>query len=319
MILKRWISKVRLWAREARRNHSVLRSSTFQKNRIEAEIIRNVHSIEKGLSLEKPRLGFGAAKIKELFSLLEIYRSLQPADAECLFFARDALQAYLDFHASKGYDDNNIAWIRTATEKFREGLPKNCECFGGVEILTNAEMNFDVEQIERLFNTRHSIREFSGENVSDEALEKAIRLAQRAPSACNRQAVRVYSINGATFVADMGKALEGIGGFADDVDKFLLITGKKSAYRDSEKNQFAVSASIFAAYLSLTLHTYKIANCIIQRPLTPTKGWDKICDKYNIPRDEQLVVLIGIGGYKEKSAVPTSKRYGLKEVYRRLD
>jgi hypothetical protein len=117
----------------------------------------------------------------------------------------------------------------------------------------------------------------------------------------------------------MGKALEGIGGFANDVDKFLLVTGKKSAYRGSEKNQFIVSASIFAAYLSLTLHAHKIANCIIQRPLSPSNGWDKICDKYNIPRDEQLVVLIGIGGYKETSTVPISKRYGLNEVYRRLD
>ena len=37
------------------------------------EIIRNVHSIEKGLSLEKPRKFFGYKKIMDMFELLDSY------------------------------------------------------------------------------------------------------------------------------------------------------------------------------------------------------------------------------------------------------
>ena len=50
--------------------------------------------------------------------------------------------------------------------------------------------------------------------------KKAIKLAQRSPSACNRQGVRVYGV-------DKSKAqiiieqLEGIGGFANEIDKFI--------------------------------------------------------------------------------------------------
>lgn len=321
MSVKTWISKTRISIREARRNHRILKSPKYRKSRVEAEIVRNVHSIEKGLSIAAPRLGFGIAKIKELLALCETYRLLKSESLECLYFARDAIAAYLDFHAAKNYVDENILALKTEYEKFTATLPAGSagKKFGGKETLTLADISFDLEQVELLFNTRHSIREFSDKKVSDEDLEKAISLAQRCPSACNRQAVRVYSINGETFVNEMENGLQGIGGFASDVDKFLLITGKKSAYREVERNQFIVSASIFGAYLSLTLHAYKIANCLIQRPLTPNKAWDKICNKYKIPHDEQLVMLIGIGGYREETTVPVSRRYSLKSIYRKLD
>lgn len=61
MNVKNWISKLRVLVREARRNRQILKNPKFQKSRVEAEIIRNVHSIEKGLSLAAPRLGFGGA------------------------------------------------------------------------------------------------------------------------------------------------------------------------------------------------------------------------------------------------------------------
>lgn len=49
------------------------------------------------------------------------------------------------------------------------------------------------------------------------------------------------------------KHLTGIDGFAEKVDRFVLITGKTSTYRIDEINQYIISESIYAAYLSLTL------------------------------------------------------------------
>ncbi len=61
--------------------------------------------------------------------------------------------------------------------------------------------------------------------------------------------------------------MAGVGGFAEKVDKFIIITGKVSEYRDDEQFQYAISASIFAGYLSITLQTEGIGACIIQRPI----------------------------------------------------
>lgn len=288
------------------------------KNRLEADIIRYVHSIEKGLSIENPRLGFGVSKIMHLFSLAERYLKLEE-NGECLYFASDAIKAYLDFHNENSFENQDIKTIKDYYEKLKTQLPDKDDIYGGTTELSVSDMNFNVEEIEKLFNTRHSIREFSGECVDEETIRKAVKLAQRCPSACNRQGVRVYSVKGSDFITGFEQSLDGIGGFADAVDRFLLITGKKSAYTLHEKSQFIVSASMFAAYLTLALHTYNIAACAIQRPLTATKPWENFKKLKGIPADEQLVMLIGIGKYKEKSTVPLSKRFETDKIYRSFD
>ena len=113
--------------------------------------------------------------------------------------------------------------------------------------------------------------------------------------------------------------LEGIGGFADSVDKFLLIAGVQSAYRPGEKNQFAVSAAMFAGYLSLALHAYGIGACAVQRSLFPDKKYDELRLRYNIGKDEQIVIMLGIGNMKDKVKVPVSYRWSLDKIYCNLD
>lgn len=50
--------------------------------------------------------------------------------------------------------------------------------------------------LEKLFLTRQSTREFSDETVTDGQLERICRLATLAPSAINGQPYRLYAING---------------------------------------------------------------------------------------------------------------------------
>lgn len=295
------------------------RNLSNNKTHIESDIIRLVHSIEKGLSIENPRMGFGVAKIEELFNLADRYIKIDKNDSECLYYVADALTSYIDFHQMNNFENEDIIKIRKKLDEFCGKLPKKENVYGGVEKLLLSDMNFNTSEIEKLFNTRHSIRDFSDTPVDDEKLRKAIRLAQRSPSACNRQGVRIYSVKGKDFVGQYGKSLDGIGGFASDVDTFLIITGKKSAYALHEKNQFIVSASMFAAYLTLTLHTYNIGACVIQRPLIPDENWHKYRKVKGIPSDEQLIMLIGIGNYKDECTVPLSKRFDIDKIYKRLD
>lgn len=317
--MKKKLAHIRIALNELKRDFNSTGNPEFAKSRIEADIIRNVHSIEKGLCLEKPRSGFGAAKISDLFSLAEKYLSLNPDDLECLYFVLDGVETYLEYHAKIGFENDTITGIKDKYEQLKSKLPQKTGEFGGIKTVSLSEMNFDMEDVEKLFNTRHSIREFSGESVDEEDIKKAIALAQRCPSACNRQGVRIYSVKGDKFLADIEQNLEGVGGFAQDVDRFLIITGKQSVYSVDEKNQFAVSASIFAGYLTLALHAYKIGACVIQRPLIPREYWSKFRRKNEIPEDEQIVMLIGIGKYKETTKVPLSKRFEVEKIYRKLD
>lgn len=303
--------------KEIKLNEHILKSNKFDKNRIEAEIIRNVHSIEKGLCIRSPRPGFGVKKINEMFSLVEKYMKLTD-EKTVLYFVVDAVREYLDFQKSIGFESRDIDDIYEKNLKLKDKLGEHTELCGGTSDFCKADNLFNVDEIEKLFETRHSVREFSDEQVPEELLLKAIKLAQRAPSACNRQAVHVYSISSQDYIKSMGN-LDGIGGFAEDVDRFVLITGVKSAYRRGEKNQFSVSASMYAAYLTLTLHLYGIGACTVQRSLFPDSTFVKFREVYGIPEDEQLVVMLGIGMLKDKVKVPVSKRYPTEKIYKKLN
>lgn len=304
--------------RETRENCRLQKKESIRGSRLEANIIRLLHAVEKGLCLEKPRLGFGVKKIMELFSYIEDYLTLERENYFCLYMARDALQTYLDYHDEIGFSNGDIESVREKLDWLKTQLPEVDGQFGGLLKLNKSDMQFTMEQVENLFKTRHSIREFSGEPVSQEEIRRAVELAQLCPSACNRQCTRVYFVDTKKYTTEMKTDLQGVGGFADDAKGFLLITAKKSAYALGERNQHLVSAAIFAGYLSLALHACSIAACVVQRSVSPNVLWDQFKRLNNIPEDEQIVLMFAIGKYKDETKVPVSKRFPLDSIYREL-
>lgn len=184
---------------------------------------------------------------------------------------------------------------------------KNESKTGGTLLVEKDSLNFDIDEISRFFSTRHSIRDFDTTPVDKSLLQKAMHLAQTAPSACNRQGVRAYVLTEEQG-KDLAKQLSGVGGFADQVNTFIIITGKRSAYRLSENNQYIVSASIYAGYLTLTLHLYGFGACIIQRPVVWSKAWMKLSKEIGADKDEQIVCVLAVGNLRDRFRVPCSHR-----------
>lgn len=151
--------------KKSMRIYNIMNSPEFQKDRILGEIIRNTHSIEKGLSLKSPRLGFGYGKIKELMHQVEIvvdYNDANPVPEE-IMMAMDAIEAYLLFHKEKQFINNQISEIELMYKKMCKQLPKTDGSFGGVCLITKDR---NVSSFEELVLSRHSVRNFSGEKVS---------------------------------------------------------------------------------------------------------------------------------------------------------
>ena len=272
---------------------------------LSAELIRNTHSIEKGLCIKEPRLGFGHEKQKEMINQIEVLsKESSPYYQEVCQMAISALEEYLIYHREREYTDDFCKTLETFVEshKISDGEKK-----GGTITVNKESLCFDIDEIEHFFMTRHSIRDFDPSPVNENALEKALHLAQRAPSACNRQGVRAYVLNNKQG-EQLAKLLSGVGGFAEQVGRYIVITGKKSAYRLSENNQYVVSASIYAAYLTLTLHLYGLGACIIQRPVIWSKMTDKLAKDIGADRDEQIVCILAVGNLKESFKVPFSQR-----------
>ena len=218
-------------------------------------------------------------QIEQLIDSKSVYQQ------EARLMALDSLKAYLEFHRTNEYSDSFCEQLEAFVGKY---FDERHASYGGVIEVKKSDLKFNTEEIESFFRSRHSVRDFSKTPVDTDSLNNALHLAQTAPSACNRQGVRAYVISHEKSL-DMAKQLVGIGGFAESVDRFILITGKTSAYRFYEINQFIVSASIYIGYLSLTLHLYGIGACIVQRPVVWTKMWEKMKKSYCIPEDEQEI------------------------------
>ena len=114
--------------------------------------------------------------------------------------------------------------------------------------------------------------------------------------------------------------LSGVGGFAEEVDKYIIITAKISVYRFEEACQFqyVVSPAILAGYLSLSLQSLGIGACLIQRPLVRTGSWIDLSEKLGIAKDEQIVLMIGVGMLKKEYNVPVSNRLDYKTIVKEL-
>lgn len=279
-------------------------------NYMAAELTRYTHSIEKGLSIYNIKLGFGHEKQKKMISIIDL---LEKENSnyynEIISMAISALNQYIIFHDKNNYSDDFIISLKDYIKSKKKFVDNS---FGGTMEIDTKDFSFKIEEIESFFKNRHSIRKFTKIPVDDKILKKAIKLAQQAPSACNRQAVRVYVVD-KTKSNVLKNQLSGIGGFAEEIDKFIIITGKISSYKYNEINQYIVSASIYAGYLSLTLHAYGLGACIIQRPVIWNKNGEIIKKEYGICDDEQIICLLGVGNIDKKVIVPISHRISLDE------
>lgn len=297
--------------------YDISTSNRFLSNRLLGEIVRNTHSIEKGLSLENVRLGFGYIKIKSAISFIKKYEQLN-SDIynEKIQMFMDALAAYLEFHNAKEFSDDHIEEIRREYNELMSNYDYKQEQYGGIKIINRPSYNKnEVAFFERVVSERHSVREFDGSPVPEDLIKKAINLAMLCPSACNRQCYRVNIIHKNNFCRLEGW-MDGIGGFADDLDKMLLITSRISDYRPSEHLQYIVSPAVFAGYLTLSLQVYGIGCCFIQRPVLPNKKYNEIANFFSIPEDELAICILGIGNLKPEYKVPVSHRLNYNEIVR---
>lgn len=160
----------------------------------EGEIIRNVHSIEKGLSLDKPRQFFGIPKIIEMLNLVAEYVGMDGYSTDVVNMALDAVDAYKEYHRDV-LNNSKLRNIINKHDELRGKYPKMPKAYAGTLKIERKEKQNQFDKLSSLINERHSVRDFSKAPVPMELLRSACELALHAPSACNRQGTRIYILS----------------------------------------------------------------------------------------------------------------------------
>ena len=287
----------------------ILQSDTKMES-IEYQILLYVHSIEKGLTFKKIRYGFGRKKIEELLKFIKEYIYLDyDMDRYAIQAGMIAIESYIKFHKEVSYD---ISWLEKEYNTFKEYIKHyvnvGTHCYDKEELINNKDFLF-----EDFISRRHSIRSFSKEEVTENEIKKALKLAQNAPSACNRQPIKVYYSLNKEKNAIIDEIIPGNSGFMGNVDKYLIITSDVSAFGGNEINQWYVNGGIYCSFLVLALHSLGIGTCIFQWAYDKSKE-KKLRKLANIRENEEIIIVVGIGKYEEKISVPIGCRKRIEEI-----
>lgn len=266
---------------------------------------RETHTIEKGMSMRNPRKGFGQQKVTNLIIRLRKYVKLyMNEDSAFLDYPLSTIQTYIDYTLSTGIDipdiQNNFSFLLQEA-----GKTNVCGKAGVEKITKNSILDKCNKDFESLLYSRHSIRYFSDTPVGDDVINKALELAQRTPSACNRQGWLTHVFRAPKSI-DLVKWQGGSRGFEDEIKCAILVTANLKAFLNHEVHQAYIDGGLYAMNLINALHSLGVGTI----PLSCGFMEKQISQlsKFDIPENEVPIVIIGVGNYLDCFNVAVSER-----------
>jgi nitroreductase len=289
-------------------------SSTYNSDtekKLLGRIVVHYHVLEKGLSYENMRLGFGVPVALGLVDLLKTYL-IKDYDTSKLQFVVgcSVLSKYLKENEKKGvrFDD-----VRSSIDF---DLERYCDAFlGGSKVITKDEiLNSANIDFKSFFNSRHSIREFSSEDVSVEKILQAVDIARKYPSVCNRQAIKVYLVTSDDLVKKCLKHQNGNRGFGEKINKLAIIVGDFGLFSDgSERNQVYIDGGIYLMGFLLAIHSQGLGAVALNWSMS--RSDDINFRSLGIIKDNETIIsFVGMGNLNAENKVPMSVRDNLSDV-----
>jgi len=281
------------------RKYSFVGKKCRHPKQMEALITKLYHSIEKGLSYEDFRPGFGAETLDQLLCLMEEYA--QRFDVTAFFYetALSVLQGYVEKNLQYGWEDPQL------NERICK-LPGTANQAGGVlSVCYRDARGMDYKQF---VESRHSVRSFGEDPVDIEKVKRAVEMAQHTPSACNRQGWCAWIVRDSDKIRKILKNQNGNRGFGHKIPLLLAVTADIRCFnRSREMYQPFIDGGMYAMSLLNALHYEGLATVPLSASLSPSqeKGIRSILqlDEAEVP-----ILLIGVGNYPKEALTTRSER-----------
>ena len=287
-----------------------------EREQVLAHLVHAYHRVEKGLTMPRFRAGFGTSAIRMLMKWIRVFEERYGTEEPQLRHAVGVLKGYLDVHHRLDVPDS-MRDMLGAIEEFCAARPY-AEMIEQPTVSRADFFKFRNASFPEFAHSRHTLRHYAGV-VEPERIQSAVRLAQSAPSACNRQPIRVYCLSSREKIEGMMAIQGGNRGFGTDCDKLLVVTADlHSGNWIAERNSLHFDAGLFTMNLCYALHYQEVAHCILN--WSTTVATDKQAHALlGIPPHEEIEILIACGRPAESFKVPCSPRRPLEEIYRTLD
>jgi nitroreductase len=294
------------------RQYNASNHTDEDKQKMQFTILRENHVIEKGMSMQHPRKGFGQEKVKNLIGRLnDYYRAYGQEDLDFLAYPFSTIQAYFRYSKENGME---YPELEKAYEELKAKAPsvRPAAFEAGILSTTRKQLLETCDNgFESLLRSRHSLRYFSDKPVEKELIVKALQLAQRTPSACNRQGWHTHVFSGDESVRLMYWQ-EGCRGCEDGFRQSILVTANLKAFLSHEVFQAYIDGGLYAMNLVNALHSLGLGTI----PLSCGFSFEKLkyLDQFGIPDYELPILIIAFGNVEEEYHYAVSSRKDISQT-----
>lgn len=304
-IMKKFAKESYYWYK-----HDLKYSSTFYNDERSslAKLIINSHVLEKGITMPGRRLGFGYERVRTIIEQCnQCIKNYGNSSIE-VQSALKGLEQYLELHKQQDFVlAKDIE--KGIVDLLREKNIETKECYE-----TTKQAFFEpTKDFYEFAHQRHSLRWYCDETVNENIVKKAVELAMTAPSACNRQSIKVYVIASEEKKKQVLDIQNGHRGFGEKADKILCVTVDSRCYPHEHRPMANVDGGIFTMNLLYALHYYKIAACTLNACMS-IRNRKLLSDIIGMHQAEFPIVFISIGNAPENFMVAASQRLNIERV-----
>lgn len=289
------------------------RKNTVEEEQLKARLLFYSHSVEKGLSRENLRYGFGKTVIPELYSLVKTYRAQKYNLQNSVYLnALSILNQYIILHQEQGYDIESLI----DTEEFSAMYLNYDFKIGGInEVKCETVNEKKNKNFKELALGRSSVRDYLDSAVDLEKINEALEIAMKSPSVCNRQSTRVRVIHNKSVIEQALHIQGGFNGYSCPPCLLLITTDIRYFIDVTERNQMYVDGGLFAMSLLYALEYEGLAACALNTMFDPKRevATRKLLKNSEL---ENFIMYIAVGNFKQKYKVPKSHRLSIDEIVR---
>lgn len=276
------------------------------------ELRRNVHRLEKGMSMRPRRDVFAKDFIGETLDFylraLELSRAGDDSgiDPDELAWAHNVLEHYFEIV------DPHDPVISRERARFAES---------DYEPGTNGKRPFarkhgtfsdiNYEQLLDLAQQRRSVRWFLDKPVPRELVDNALLVARQSPTACNRLPYEFLVFDDPEQVRTVASLPNGTKGYRHQIPVVIVVKGHLEAYfSPRDRHGIYVDAALAAMGFMYALEVQGLASSVINWPdFEPLER--KMSRTLGLRPSERVVMLIAVGYADPDGIIPFSQKKSL--------
>jgi nitroreductase len=277
---------------------------------------RNVHMLEKGLSMRPRRDVFATGYIEQTvdcFSTRVDGNGGASSDLE-LQWANDVLSSYFEIAG----DDRaiNRARGRFVGEPLGPGERSPGRGHAPYQRDLTRESPVAYEDLLALAERRRSVRWFDQRPVSRELIDKGLEVAGLAPSACNRQPFEFRIFDDPELVQKVAEVPMGTRGWVHNIPVFIVIVGNLSAFfSERDRHTIYTDGCLAAMGLVLALESLGLSTCCVNWPDIRERE-QRMAELLGLKRYERPVMCMAVGYPDPEGMVPFSQKKPVEQIRR---